>query len=321
MKPLGGYLRARQRLVQPQPTSSAAPVAKSPSWRPTKRLASSGRFSLVRAAAENDLGPGYYVLKTVPAERMPKEVDRALLQREAMVAAEVSHPNLIAVLSSDLRSQRPLLVLPYLEGISLRRLLAASQRLSAAFALSIVRQIAAAIAALHSAGWLHGQVRSEHIIVSPQGQATLLDLTLARRLDSSECDSSGSNSASLTYVAPEWFSPRSRLSAATDVYSLGILLFEALAGQPPFEAANSPGLITCHRQQAPPDLRRLRSNLTSETSELVQRMLAKEPLRRPSSEQLVRWLAEVEIAELSGVGIHACQNSRLWQTRMSAPLS
>src|SRR5205823_11066002 len=100
------------------------------------------------------------------------------------------------------------------------------------------------------------------------------------------------------YAAPESFSSRCLLSAAADVYCLGLVLFEALAGRPPFEATNSRQIIIAHRRDAPPNLRQLRCNVSRDLAELVRRMLVKEPLRRPSGEQLVRWLAELEVEEL-----------------------
>jgi serine/threonine protein kinase len=76
------------------------------------------------------------------------------------------------------------------------------------------------------------------------------------------------------------------------------MLFEVLTGQPPFVGRDARQVLAMHRSAAPPELRRLRPDASLECSLLVRRMLAKEPLRRPSDEELVRWLAEIEIAEL-----------------------
>jgi serine/threonine-protein kinase len=227
-----------------------------------------------------------------------------MLCREQVVSRDVHHPNLNAVLAADLGARQPLLILPYLEGISLRRLIAshaaAPHLLPTSNALLLVRQVAEALAEMHTAGWLHNQVRPEHVIVSPTAQATLIDLTLARRLDSHECDCGAPrDNLAAIYAAPESFSTRRRLSAAADVYSLGIVLFDLLAGHPPFSAPSLRQLAACHQRQAPPDLRQLRLGLSHEVAQLVRRMLAKEPLRRPSTDQLIRWLAELEIAELA----------------------
>jgi serine/threonine protein kinase len=268
-------------------------------------ISQSGWLSLFRACSVNDAnGPGCYVIKTVSASCTQERIALSLLQREATVTRDVSHPHLSAVLASHTAADRPHLTLPYLEGVSLRRLLAAhpsrtpSMLLPVAAALSLARQVSAALAAMDESGWLHGQVRPEHIIVSPQGHVTLIDLTLARRLETRECEVDGSHCEAPVYAAPESFTTRPLLTPASDVYSLGITLYEALTGRPPFLATDPRRLALCHRREAPVDLRQLRPTISRETSELVRRTLYKEPLRRPSAAELVRWLTELEIEEL-----------------------
>jgi len=100
------------------------------------------------------------------------------------------------------------------------------------------------------------------------------------------------------YAAPEAFS-RTWLTPATDIYSLGVLLFEAIAGRRPFAATPSQTWAAAHRREAPPEVRAFRPEASLEVGELLRRMLAKDPLRRPGAEQTVRWLAELEIEELA----------------------
>lgn len=304
MKPLAGIARARQRLSGHRTTHSAtaANTASEYPWRLTRRLASSGRLALFRAAATGDLGPGSYVIKA--PRRDGDDIENALLRRETTVAESVRHPNLVSVLGAKFGERDIHIVLPYLEGVTLRQLIS-RRLLEVSLALSVVRQLASALAALHAAYWLHGQVRPEHVIASPQGQTTLIDLTQAPRLESSECDvqtglpGTADRNVHLTYAAPERFSSRGRLTSAADTYSLGILLFESLAGEPPFVASSPRESMRAHQRAAAPDLRSYRAGLSLEIAELVRRMLAKEPLRRPSDEELVRWLAELEIEELA----------------------
>jgi serine/threonine protein kinase len=256
-------------------------------------------LAIYRARPVSDTaGPGAYAIKTLASQPSDFGLALALLRREAAVAAEVSHPHLVTVLAARLAVPRPYLVLPYLEGVTLRRRME-TPPLPVATALWIVRQVAEALTALHAAGWLHGQVRPEHVDVSPQGHATLIDLTEARRARTAECDSGDFPRLVAAYAAPEAFSLRGRLTAASDTYALGIVLYEALAGRPPFAAADPRQLAAMQLRVAPPNIRQLRPGASLEIGELLHRMLAKEPLRRPSDDQLVRWLAELEIEELA----------------------
>jgi serine/threonine-protein kinase len=190
-------------------------------------------------------------------------------------------------------------VRPFVEGLTLRQFVARARGPVAIHqALWISRQIAEGLLALHGAGWLHGEIRPEHIIVSPQGQATLLDFSLCRRLESEECAAGPWQGAPLAYASPESLRTHARLTLAVDTYGLGLVLHEMLTGQPPFAGANETQLAALHRGQAPADIRGQRPDASPELAHLLRQILAKEPLRRPSDQELVRWLTELEIAAL-----------------------
>jgi serine/threonine protein kinase len=284
--------------TRPASGRPAHPLAFGP-WRLTRRLPSGGPLALFRAAAVSDRGPGCYVVKSaVPGD----VIAGAMLRRESVVAADVDCPHLVSVVATQAECATPYIVQPYLDGVTLRRLMQWSAEHGAAIslqlALSVCRQVTAALAAMHEAGWLHGQVLPEHVIVSPRGHATLIDLTQSRHLQSAECVPDGSGERWPVYASPEIFLARKQFTPAADVYSLGVMLFEMLSGRPPFFGSPQE-LAAHHRSDRPPDVRRWRPDASKEVSELVMRTLAKEPLRRPSAEQVVRWLAEMEIEELA----------------------
>jgi serine/threonine protein kinase len=283
-------------LRAPRPAAEIDEVAP---YRLTRRTHRGGVLDLYRAAARGDGGPGCYVLKR-PRDGVSPEMAAAMLRREASIAAAVQHPNLTCVLASETCSCQPYLLLPFRDGVSLRQMLDLSDGfISVSRALNIARQVAEALAALHVAGWLHGQVRAQHALLSPQGQATLIDLTQARRLATSECHSADVAAIDAIYAAPEMAVRGRRLGAAADVYSLGILFYEVLAGRPPFAGSSPRELLNKHRLDAAPDIRTVRPDVSLELSHLLRLMLAKEALRRPTDGELVRWLAELEIAVLA----------------------
>jgi serine/threonine protein kinase len=268
-------------------------------WQPT-RLIGKGRWTYVYRARPLDAVDsegGDFAVKILSPQWASDPLARALLEREALVSRKVQHPQLIAILADHTNADTPYLVQPYLEGASLRQVIGCGPR-SLSHALFVVRQLAEALAALHAAGWLHGDVKPENVRIAPAGHATLLDLGLARALSSYECLTDHAIAASLPYAAPETFSTADRLTAASDTYSLGVTFLEMLAGGPKGELSPAE-LAHMHRREAPPDVRELDDSASADLAEIVRRMLAKDPLRRPNAHQLIRQLADAEIDSIT----------------------
>jgi serine/threonine protein kinase len=205
---------------------SAAAISRIDGWQ-MMRVVHRGRWlTHFRARPrEANEGPGCYLLKAATARGSQGDVARAMLAREAAVGEDVNQSNLAAVLAARLQGSDGYLIRPYLEGLSLRRLLAERKRpLPLTLALWIARQLAEAIVALHGAGWLHGQVRPEHVIVAPSGHSTLIDLTLCRRLDTPECAASIWPVENMAYATPESLVSSGRLTAASGLYCMGLRL-------------------------------------------------------------------------------------------------
>jgi serine/threonine-protein kinase len=160
--------------------------------------------------------------------------------------------------------------------------------------------VAEALEALHAAGWMHGDLKPGNVFLSPGGHVTLLDLGFARR-----CDETGSAvdrllTGTCNYMAPELITSALGADIRSDIYSLGVVLFELLAGRLPFTGGSLTELTEQHRRCRPPDLRRLAPQLAGGVVQLVQQMLAKDPLRRPQSPcELIDRLVRLEIATFS----------------------
>ena len=246
-------------------------------------------------------GPCDYVVKMIRSERREDALARSVLQREAEVAQAVSHPHLTTVLESHVYEPPFYLVLPHLEGLSLSEMLeqlqaSGGQTMLLPQALWITRQVAEALQSLHAAGWAHGDVKPANVIVSPAGHATLIDLGLARSINGARSQPRNALCGTLGYMPPEMFGCGSRCDGQSDIYSLGVMLYQLLTGSLPFDSHEPHALASAQLQQRPREPRTLAPHLPPRLTRLLMKMLAKQPLRRPTATELISQLVELEIA-------------------------
>ncbi len=252
-----------------------------------------------RPAGAKDQRSAPYVAKMLHRGRTHDPVAMEMLVREARVAAQVRHPHLITILDRQLTRSPQFLVMPRLEGTSLEACINSGQSLDPAAALWMVRQTAEALDALDRAGWRHGDIKPANIFISPRGHATLLDLGFAQHR-SERPETSGVLAGSGHYLAPELATSRGRADIRSDIYSLGVVLYQLLAGRLPLEGETLEQLIAAHKCEVPLHLRRAAPHVLPAAADLGQRMLAKDPLRRPQSPgDLVAELVRLEIECLS----------------------
>ncbi len=271
-------------------------------WR-LMRLAARGPLTELwqarPAEAPNEV-PGAYALKMLLPDWDKHPHAIAMLQREAAVGRAVSHPHLVPVLAANTSQQPYYVVMPWLNGQSLAQRLAAGWRPDVPVALWIARQISEALAALHAGGWMHGDVKPANIFLSANHHVTLLDLGFARCADEPGSIDQRCVLGTCQYLAPEVVTSALRPDIRSDVYSLGVVLFEMLSARLPFSGENLSELVAQHKQCRPPDLKRLAPNVPSEVARLVATMLAKQPVRRPfPPRELSDRLANLEILTFS----------------------
>ncbi len=255
----------------------------------------------------------HYVVKTLAENTSHADLARTLLQREAFVSQEVSHPHLIPVLDSQLKKPPYFLVTPYLTGTTLRTLLNSVEKLDVTTSLWVTRQVAQGLAALHSQNWMHADIKPENIFLAPDGHVTLIDLGFARHFEESGSACNRRIQGTFNYIAPETITSAHRNGAACDIYSLGATLYEMLSGKPPFREHTLADLARAHREQRPTSLRELLPEEGEAVSSLVVRMLAKQPVRRESSTPaLIDQLVKLEIDGLARSALNpvVTQNAR-----------
>lgn len=252
------------------------------------------RVYRARPRGSSACAPSDYVVKVARSSQETATSWR-LLRREAQVGQAVSHPHLACVLAAHLKRPPYYLVLPYVEGVSLQATLAAVTQLSPPHALWIARQAAEALRALHEQSWLHCDVKPSNILVSPDGHATLLDLSLAAPLAELQAGGELPLTGTLAYAPPEVFGTVLQRTPASDVYSLGVTLYQMLTGVLPFPTTSAAELVQAHLCEPPPDPRRQNPRVTTRLASLLRKMLAKQPEHRPTGGELVALLAELEI--------------------------
>jgi serine/threonine protein kinase len=225
------------------------------------------------------------------------------LRTEAWAANQVQHPALVTIHElGALPCGSPYLVMDYLEGESLLCLLRRGHL--GPEGLDVMRQVAAGLAALHGRGLVHRDVKPGNVMVVSdperpgQRRAKVLDFGLVKRRGAAGLTSTGMVMGTPSYMAPEqWLHP-GEVDDRADVYSLGVMLYELLAGQPPFRAPDTLEMMHQHLHQPPSPLHALSPALRPSLVTLVQRMLAKRPAERPAMAQVAEALAREAEATL-----------------------
>ncbi|MEN1678561.1 MAG: serine/threonine-protein kinase [Planctomycetota bacterium] len=290
------------RVVWGEAPSRRKVVGRMGPWQLVRLLAEStlNRVYLARPQETPD-APPMYAVKALRREWWNDTAAVETLRREALVGGKVSHPHVAPVLSSQLTRPPFFIVMPRVAGETLAAKLAEGRQPALPAALWIARQVAEALAAIHkAAGMIHADVKPANVFVSPDGHATLLDLGFCQTSDEARSWATRPVVGTPHYMAPEMVTSACTVDRRTDLYSLGVMLYETLTGERPFEADDPAELISMHRQAKPKCLRDARPGTPKPVASLVHRLLAKDPLRRPSTpEEVADELARLEIASFA----------------------
>ncbi len=265
-----------------RPSGDEDPVVLAGRYRLERRLAQGGMaevwlatdLSLDRKVALKWLKPSL-ATDPVVAERF---------RREAIAVAGLTHPNIVAVHDVFEDQGRQAVVMQLVDGKSLRQLLDVQTRLSPELTIHIGASVASALDAAHRAGFVHRDVKPGNILVTADGRVLLTDFGIAKGLDTSEDDLTSDNvmMGTAKYLSPEQVRGR-RLDGRADLYSLGLVLYECLAGRVPFLGETDADTALARLQRDPTDLGRLRPTLPRGLVNLVHRLLARNPNHRPAT--------------------------------------
>lgn len=238
-----------------------------------------GRGGNARIYRARDRSGRLVALKALHPELLTSvAADRFL--REIKVLSQLDHPRIAGVLDSGTADWLVYYVMPFVEGPSLREVIDRERPLALDRAQRIGDDLLDALDHAHRRGFVHRDVKPDNVIVTPAAGAVLLDFGIARAVAVAGGDrltASGIAVGTSTYMSPEQITAAQELDQRSDLYSLGCMWFEMLAGQPPFTGANDVMVMQLHLRAPPPDIRTLRPDAPPAVAEALSRALAKQP--------------------------------------------
>lgn len=257
-----------------------------------------GRYKLISRIAIGGMGEVWQakdevILRDVAIKILKPEYlgDPGFLERfrtEARHAARVNHEGIANVFDYGEDSGSAFLVMELVPGDSLAKILERDKSLAVDRVLDIVAQTARALFAAHEEGMVHRDVKPGNLLITPDGHVKITDFGIARVADQVSLTATGQVMGTVQYLAPEQATGKPA-SPATDIYSLGIVAYEALAGKRPFTGDSQMAIAMAQINEAPPALP---SNIDQRVQNLILSCLAKKPAQRPDSALVLAERAE-----------------------------
>ena len=265
-----------------------------------------GRYRLLAIVANGGMATVYKsqdtLLNRIVAVKMLREQlaqDPQFVQRfreEAQAAANLNHPNIVTVfdVGRDVVNglERHYIVMEYVEGQDLKQAIRQRALAGRPFgideAVEIIRQVCEAVGHAHRRGLVHCDLKPQNVLITPEGKAKVADFGIARAYTALVAERSET-----VWGTPQYYSPEQATGAIptppSDVYSIGVMLYEILAGRLPFEARDPQELARLHLNAEPPELHTLNPNVPLQLEAIVRRALSKDPANRyRDADQLAR---------------------------------
>ncbi len=258
-----------------------------------------GRGGMATVYLAQDLKNHRLVAIKVLKEELTAAVERARFLREIEIAARLSHPHILPLFDSGEAGELLYYVMPYVEGESLRERIAREKQLRLRDVLTITREVAQALDYAHAQGIVHRDVKPGNVMLSG-GVAVVADFGIARAVRRSADDATLTDArlaiGTPLYMSPEQASGSHELDGRSDIYSLGCVVYEMLAGDPPFPGPSTQVILARHMFDPPPPLRSARPSVSAAFEQVVFQSLAKVAADR--FETAAEFAAELEAASI-----------------------
>ncbi len=228
-------------------------------------------------------------VKVLHKERVADATYLKRFQTEAMAAGSLNHPHIVQVLTIGDQDGIQYIAQEYVPGMNLREFLARKGPPELALAVRIIRQVASALQAAHTAGIVHRDIKPENIMLTRKGEVKVADFGLAQLTQEGErvnLTQDGITMGTPLYMSPEQVKG-SKVDLRTDIYSLGVTCYHMLTGAPPFRGETAISIAVQHLKQEPEPLEKIRGDLPPLLCRIVQKMMAKDPEKRYQSAQAI----------------------------------
>lgn len=290
---LTGRLRQMNTSIDtPAPAKAAVPgnelavppeLADHPRYRILKVLGTGGMGIVYQA--EHRLMERPVALKVISPNLVNNSVAVQRFRQEARAAARLAHPNIVTAYDAEQAGELQILVMEFIDGISLARLVEKRGPLPVAQACQFIRQAALGLQHAHVSGMVHRDIKPQNLMLTRKGQVKVLDFGLARLRGQGqgpprEITKLGTVLGTPDYIAPEQASDSRTVDIRADIYSLGCTLYFLLTGQPPFPRGSTTEKLLLHLEAIPIPLTMKRPDVPVELAALVSRMMAKDPAER-----------------------------------------
>ncbi len=260
-----------------------------------------GRFAILTLVGAGGMGQVYKATDTklkrvVAIKRMAprlqqNDADRRRFLREAQQASSLNHPNIAGIYDVIEEGGEIFLIMEYVEGKPLRSAMHGGKVFATEDFFRVASQGLEGLGAAHEKGILHGDIKPENIMLTPDGRVKVLDFGVARRFSLGDSDDATLTAATLTggmsggtppYMAPEVLTQKP-YDGRADLFSLGLVCYEMLGGQQPFETDSLAGTMASVLHKDPPPIEQVNPKVSASVSSVIQTMLAKDPAQRYST--------------------------------------